>query len=110
MSNESFVTSFTLLYFDPAHRCPLRQSGERAFEEVAFNGELKDDVHSVVLELACERSPPCVIDEIKGTHRLWIAVHNFIRRDSHGVRFTRGYDYVVNDLLVVAAREFLLVH
>src|SRR3954471_24118791 len=93
------VRSSILLYFDPAHQRPLRQSGQRAFEEVALNGEFKDDVYPLVLELACERLPARVIDEIKRAHWLWLALNNFVRRNGHGVRFTGGHDYVVNDLL-----------
>src|SRR4030095_8789410 len=94
--------SFIFLYFDTTHQRPVRHSGERAFEKVTFDGKFKDDVHPVVLELACERLPPRVIDEIKCTHRLGLVIHNFIRRNGHGVRFTRGHDYVVNNLLIVA--------
>ena len=77
--------SFILLNFDMADYRLVRQSGERAFESVAFNSKLKDDVHSAVLELARECLLSRVIDKIKRAHRLGLAIHNFIRRDSQGV-------------------------
>src|ERR1044071_645411 len=102
--------SLVLLDFDAADERPVGQVRERAFEEVAFDGEFEDEVIPAGLDFADERLLLRVVDEVERAHRLGLAVDELVRRDGHGVRLAARRADAVDDPLVVAGGELLLVH